>query len=128
LADACLRLESTAERLATFYSVGNAHLSIFLILGGFGLLLGTAGLGIVVIRNSIDSRGETALLRAVGYPRSALVRISLSEHLPAVLFGIIWGSLSSLTAAFPVLQERAAVGGFGLISVILCLLAGLSIA
>jgi len=38
--------------------VQNTYLGTFQILGGLGLLLGSAGLGIVVLRNVLERRGE----------------------------------------------------------------------
>jgi hypothetical protein len=41
---------SVGAALAEFNTVENTYLSIFQVLGGLGLLLGSAGLGIVVAR------------------------------------------------------------------------------
>jgi hypothetical protein len=110
MADTGLQIQSTGERLAAFYSVQNTYLSIFLVLGGFGLLLGTVGLGIIVIRNVNDSRGEIALLRAVGYQQPLISGILVSEHLPAVFFGVLWGTISALTAVYPILKSGSLSG------------------
>ena len=48
---------STAERLRALQKVENTYLSIFQGLGGLGLLLGTAGLAVVVARNLVE-RGK----------------------------------------------------------------------
>ena len=77
----------TAQRLAEFHAVENTYLSTFQTLGGLGLLVGTVGLAAVLLRNVLERRKELALLRAVGYGRSHLFAIILSEN--AVLLG--WG-------------------------------------
>jgi hypothetical protein len=64
LQDFGLELTPTAERLAAFNAVENTYLSIFQLLGGFGLILGSVGLGLVVLRNVLDRRGEFGMLRA----------------------------------------------------------------
>ena len=40
--------------------------------GLLGLLLGSAGLGVVVLRNVLERRGELGLLQAVGFPRRSI--------------------------------------------------------
>jgi len=49
-----LNLVTTARRLAVFARVQNTYLSIFLILGSLGIILGTIGIGIVVMRNVLE--------------------------------------------------------------------------
>ena len=49
LADAGFDAERVADRLANFLSVQNTYLSTFQTLGGLGLLLGTVGLGVVMM-------------------------------------------------------------------------------
>jgi len=79
--DLGIDITSTGDRLAVFNEVENTYLSIFLILGGFGLILGTIGLGIVVMRNIIERRGELALLRAVGFNKPSIYKLIFSEHI-----------------------------------------------
>ena len=52
-----------------FHRVENTYISTFQTLGALGLLLGTAGLAAVLLRNALERRRELALLRAVGYGR-----------------------------------------------------------
>ncbi len=80
LQDAGLELTPAARRLNAFNAVQNTYLSTFQVLGGLGLLLGSAGLGVVVLRNVQERRGELALLLAVGFRRRALQWLVLSEH------------------------------------------------
>ena len=71
---------STPDRLAAFHRVENTYLSTFQALGGLGLLLGTLGLGAVLLRNVMERRKELALLRAVGYRPEHLRRIVIAEN------------------------------------------------
>ncbi|MBN1479429.1 FtsX-like permease family protein [candidate division KSB1 bacterium] len=102
--DQGLDLTSTVERLAAFNKVTNTYLSIFMILGGLGLILGSLGIGIVLLRNVMERRGELAVLRAVGFDMSALQKLVLSEHMILLLSGIFIGVLSSLFAILPSLS------------------------
>lgn len=50
----------------------NTYLSTFLVLGGLGVLLGTLGLGAVLLRGVVERRGELALLRELGFTGRSL--------------------------------------------------------
>jgi putative ABC transport system permease protein len=99
--DQGMDLVPTSDRLAEFNQVENTYLAIFLILGSFGLVLGSVGIGIVVSRNVSERLGELALLRAVGFSRRSLQALVLSEHLALLLAGILLGLLAALMATLP---------------------------
>jgi hypothetical protein len=110
LQDRGLELTSAARRLAEFQAVENTYLSIFQVLGGLGLLLGSAGLGIVVARNVLERRREFGLLEAVGYQRGQLRQLVFAEHRWLIVCGLAIGVGSAIVAVWPGLHERA--GGF----------------
>jgi putative ABC transport system permease protein len=101
LQDQGLDLTPASTRLSEFNTVQNTYLSIFLILGSFGLLLGSVGLGVVVWRNVNERRGELALLRAVGYNKRSIQTILLSEHMALLFVGILFGIIAALLAILP---------------------------
>jgi ABC-type antimicrobial peptide transport system permease subunit len=90
-----------AQRLAAFNAVQNTYLSTFQVLGGLGLLLGSAGLGIVVLRNVLERRGELALLIAVGFRRARVQKLVLAEHAALLALGLVIGIVSALVAILP---------------------------
>ena len=69
LADYGFDATSVADRIAAFHRVENTYLSTFQSLGSLGLLLGTAGLAAVLLRNVLERRRELALLRATATAR-----------------------------------------------------------
>jgi hypothetical protein len=103
LQDEGLALIPAADRLSSFNVVQNTYLLIFQALGGLGLLLGSIGLGVVVLRNVLERRGELALLRAVGFRTRALRRLVLYEHWAIVALGVVCGGVSALVAVLPAL-------------------------
>jgi len=105
LRDFGLVLTPAAERLAAFSAVENTYLSIFTALGGLGLVLGSVGLGLVVLRNMLERRGELAMLRAVGFDRKTLQRMIFYEHWGLVLSGLLCGVVAALVAVVPALQS-----------------------
>jgi len=91
----------TRERLASYQAVEHTYLSTFQLLGGLGLLLGTIGLAVVMLRNVIERQGELATLRAFGFRRSRLVRMVMAENAFLLLCGIGIGSLSAILSVLP---------------------------
>ena len=108
LEDVGLALTPAAQRLATFAAVENTYLSIFQVLGGLGMLLGSVGLGVVVLRNVLERRGELALLRAVGFSRGAVRWLVLSEHWGLLAMGLVCGVAAALVAVVPALASPRA--------------------
>jgi ABC-type lipoprotein release transport system permease subunit len=104
LEDIGLELTSTAERLAMFQSVQNTYLWIFQLLGGLGLLLGTVGLGVVVLRNALERRVELAIAGAVGFPSATVRNLVFCEHAVLLGLGLICGLLAASVALLPALQ------------------------
>ncbi len=97
----------TAAKLADFQAVENTYLSTFQTLGGLGLLLGTLGLGMILIRNVIERRGDLATLRAFGFRRSTLAVLVLAENGFLLTLGIALGALSAVLAVAPHLVADA---------------------
>lgn len=105
LRDYGLVLTPAAERQAAFGAVENTYLSIFMVLGGLGLILGSIGLGLVVLRNMLERRGELAMLRAVGFDKVRLKRMVFYEHGGLMLAGLVCGVFSAVIAVIPALQS-----------------------
>ncbi len=101
LQDVGLELTPTTRRLAQFNAVQNTYLNTFQILGGLGLLLGSVGLGVVVLRNVQERRGELGLMLALGFEPRALRRLVLTEHVALLLLGLGVGLVAALVAVLP---------------------------
>jgi putative ABC transport system permease protein len=118
LQDRGLELISATRRLDEFNAVENTYLSIFQALGGLGLLLGTAGLGIVVARNVLERRREFGVLEAVGFRHGSVRRLVFAEHRWLIVLGLFSGAMSALFAVSPQIQgnfERFPFIEFGLL-------------
>ncbi len=103
LQDVGMELTPAPQRLNEFNAVQNTYLSTFQALGGLGLLLGSAGLGVVVLRNVQERRGELALLLAVGFRRRALQWLVLSEHGALLILGLGVGVVAAVIGVLPAL-------------------------
>jgi ABC-type antimicrobial peptide transport system permease subunit len=105
-----LELTPASRRLAEFQAVENTYLSIFQALGGLGLLLGTAGLAIVVARNVLERRREFGLLEAVGFRAGQLRSLVFTEHRWLIFLGLLVGAASAFLGVWP--QLAGSAGGF----------------
>jgi len=107
LSDYGFDITATRQRLADFQAVENTYMSTFQALGGLGLLLGVFGLGIILIRNVIERRGELATLRAFGFRSVFLGLLVLVENAFLMLLGMAVGSGAALVAVLPNLLSHA---------------------
>jgi len=108
LRDRGLELTSAADRLNAFNAVQNTFLDTFQVLGGLGLLLGSAGLGVVVLRNVLERRGELALMAAVGFTPRVLLRLVVAEHAVLQTLGLALGMAAAVLALLPALLSPSA--------------------
>lgn len=107
LQDFGMDAQPAAERLASYHRVENTFLTTFQALGALGLLLGTLGLGTVLLRNVIERTRELALLRATGYRRGHLVQMVMAESLFLLACGLTLGVVCATVAIAPAYLERA---------------------
>ena len=91
----------STERLRGYRAVENTYLATFQTLGLLGLLLGTLGLGILILRNVLERSGELAALSACGFRRARLGTMLLYEHGFLLLAGEGIGSVAALIAVAP---------------------------
>lgn len=123
-----LALEPARQRLELFLSVQNTYIGIFTVLGGLGVLLGTAGIGVLIARHVLERRGELGLMQALGFKAGALRWLVLGEHAVLLVIGVVLGVATAALAVIPQLigaggslpvaflgQLIAAVLGFGLL-------------
>ena len=106
LSDYGFDVTSTPERLAAFHRVNNTYLATFQTLGALGLLLGTLGLGAVLLRNVLERRRELALLRAVGYDTRHVSLMVLVENGLLLFGGLAIGTVCAVVAIAPAWLER----------------------
>ena len=94
-------MELTATRLARFNSVTNTYLSIFMVMGALGLLVGTFGLVVVLSRSVMERKQEIALLKAVGYGKSSIRKMVTREYILLLMAGIVTGFVAAIVATLP---------------------------
>jgi len=94
-------IETTSSRLAAFHEVENTYLATFQVLGSLGLMLGTIGLAVVLVRNLIERRPELALLSALGFEPGTRSKLVFWENVSLLLLGLIIGAGSALAGVIP---------------------------
>lgn len=123
-----LDLGPSVDRLKEFYVVESTYLMMFLVLGGLGLLLGSAGMGVLVFRTVMERRSELALLRAVGYSRGEACGLVMAEHRFLVAAGLLAGTAAAALAVAPAAAQPGVQVPFGWILLFLAGTAGLCLA
>ena len=104
--------------------MNNTYLATFQTLGGLGLVLGTFGLGAVLLRNVLERRRELALLRAVGYNAWHLALLVLAENAFLLFAGLLAGTICALVAIAPAWIERGGTLPLSSLTVLLVLVVG----
>lgn len=102
-----VHFEPAGERLASFFVVTNTYLSVFTILGGIGMILGVAGLGLILIRNFNQRKRDFGLMLAGGFSVKSIRKIVFGEHTRILLYGIFTGIISALVATRPSLMNNS---------------------
>lgn len=115
-------LEYAPARLAEFNSVTNTYLSIFMILGALGLLLGTIALSIVLFRSMIERQPELALYRSLGFPVRKIKLLVIYEYMYLFLAGTLIGSVAALVATLPSFISANTGASFLMVVVIITVL------
>jgi len=113
---------ATEERLVEFMTVQNTYLAMFQVLGSLGLILGSLGLGFLVLRNVFERQAELAMLRAVGLTRKKICALLVCEHGWLLVAGLVFGTVSALVAVWPALRTGIAGGPFLSLTLTLLLL------
>ncbi len=103
-----LDVQTTASRLQGYLAVENTYLKTFQALGGLGLILGAAGLAIVLLRGVWERRAELALLQALGFRAGQLAWLVLAENAFLLVLGLASGTVSALLAVAPHLAGSGA--------------------
>jgi putative ABC transport system permease protein len=106
LADFGVEAMGTTDRLRAYQQVENTYLSTFQALGALGLVLGTLGVGTVLLRNILERRRELALLQAIGYREGHVRGLILAESLSLVVWGLAAGTACALLAVLPAIVEH----------------------
>jgi len=105
LRDYGAHFEPAADRLASFFVVTNTYLRVFTILSGIGMILGVAGLGLILLRNFNQRKRDFGLMIAEGYSIRTIRKIVLREHTLVLFAGIVTGVVSAIVATRPSLMS-----------------------
>jgi putative ABC transport system permease protein len=95
----------TGSKLASFLEVTNTYLDVFTILGIFGMVLGVAGLGFILLRNFNQRKREFALMAALGFSRRRIRDHILRDQILILAWGLLTGTLSGLVATIPSIRS-----------------------
>ena len=115
-------IETTTDRLSSFYEVTNTYLSVFGVFGALGMITGIAGLGFVLLRNYNHRKREFALMLATGFPVKKIKRMILSEQVLILFAGVSSGVISAIVATLPSVKENPDIPWLFLILMVLAII------
>jgi len=104
LADEGAMVSATGERLTAFHQVENTYIAIFHLLGGLGVIVGSAGLGLLTARNLTERHCEFAILHTLGVPGAVVRRVVLLEVGQSIRWGLGIGLLAAMVSIVPTLS------------------------
>ncbi|WP_289053420.1 ABC transporter permease [Carboxylicivirga marina] len=90
-----IRVTTTNNRMAQFNSVTDTYLSIFMTLGGVGILLGIMGFGIIVRKNLSVRQYEIKMNAQLGFNKKKTETLLFHENMLIPLYAIITGLISA---------------------------------
>lgn len=94
-------VSTTNDRLRQFNTVTDTYLSIFMTLGGLGLLLGIFAFIIVIRKNLAIRESEIRLYLTLGFNSDKIVRLLYHENLIVPVYALVAGIIGSLVAVAP---------------------------
>jgi putative ABC transport system permease protein len=94
-----VRVMTTNDRLKMFNSVTDTYLTIFLMLGSIGMLLGIMSFVIVVRKNLVSRRNEISIYHSLGFPNRKIAKLLQKENILVPVFAIVTGFLGAMFAA-----------------------------
>ena len=98
-----VRLFTTNDLLKQFNQVTDTYLTIFLTLGGIGLLLGLMAFVIIIRKNLTAHADDIKLYRMLGFQHEEIHRLLFSENIIVPLYAIfsgVAGALLSIVTGF----------------------------
>lgn len=119
LVDFGLDVSPTSFRLAEFNTVENTYLTVFMVLGGLGVVIGTIGLGVVLLRNILERKSELAVMVAMGFSKRHLIQLVLRENLFLLILGLSVGTVSAIIGILPSLLSPAFTVPFAFVLLLL---------
>ena len=91
-----IRVTTVAERLNKFNELVNTYLSIFLSLGGIGILLGLFAFIVVIRKNLLVRKSDVCMYESLGYSRERIRLLLFRENISLPLYAILSGMVAAL--------------------------------
>ncbi len=84
-----ISIETTTSRLLRYSAVQNTYLQVFLALGALGLLIGTFGVVIIILRNLLERQVELGWMSVAGFPRITIASMLFFENFATIVLAVL---------------------------------------
>jgi ABC-type antimicrobial peptide transport system permease subunit len=88
--------ESLFSRISATIEIASQFTAFLQIYVGFGLVIGAVGMAVISVRNVAERRREIGMMRAIGFPRYAVMLSALLELVVLGLIGLLIGVVNGL--------------------------------
>jgi ABC-type antimicrobial peptide transport system permease subunit len=84
-----ISIETTTSRLLRYSAVQNTYLQVFLALGALGLLIGTFGVVIIILRNLLERQVELGWMSVAGFSRITIASMLFFENFATIVLAVL---------------------------------------
>lgn len=91
------------QQLAAFNSVENTYLSVFFLLGALGILIGSIGFTVVMLKTMMERKREITLFKMLGYSTRWQFKLYFYEYGILFVCGYLTGLIPGLIASMNVM-------------------------
>jgi putative ABC transport system permease protein len=114
LLDFGVQAKTFEDWISEFQAQQHGFLSLMQGYLGLGLVIGIAGLGVVMVRAVRERRRQIGMLRAMGFPSRIVRQMFLTEASFLAVQGIVLGTVLALITSYSLLTHSSTFGGQGL--------------
>jgi putative ABC transport system permease protein len=114
LLDFGVQAKTFEDWISDFQAQQHGFLSLMQGYLGLGLVIGIAGLGVVMVRAVRERRRQIGMLRAMGFPSRMVRQMFLTEASFLAVQGIVLGTVLALITSYSLLTHSSTFGGQGL--------------
>ncbi|MEY2472631.1 MAG: putative transport system permease protein [Actinomycetota bacterium] len=111
LLDYGVQADTFQDKISEALSQQNGFLSLMQGYLGLGLVIGIAGLGVVMVRAVRERRRQIGMLRAMGFPSRIVRQMFLTEASFLAVQGIVLGTVLALITSYNLLTHSSTFGG-----------------
>lgn len=102
-----IEADTIRDRVETALALNTAFFTLMEQFVGAGLVIGTAGIGVIMVRAVRERRREIGVLRALGFPTASVARAFVVEACFVSVEGVVVGMVTAIIASYGLASSTA---------------------